>query len=221
MPRASGAAAWALPAFLGSHQAGEMLQSKWDRAKGGTYQRPAAEEDHEDDEGLEPVMLHDAEAGFPEVPPHLPSVTGDVHVEAGKPLHAGWGWDKELWVTSWPWHFHQHDTIHVFIVFSNPPRWRLEQDPAGFEGVHARGDSHGDHLPGSTGGFGVWAELSEPGALYAARIHWQWPLLHTHLPVSTGSPALLGPSPSVKHSSGSLLSSASSATSSSSGCGGL
>lgn len=220
MPRASSAAAWTLPAFLGSHQAGELLQSKWDRVESGTYQRPTAEENHEDDEGLEPVVLHDAEAGFPDVPPYLPSVAGDVHVEAGKPLHTGWGWDKELWVTSCPGRFHQHDTICAFIVFSNPPRWRLEQDPAGFEGLHARGEPHGDHLPGSTGGFGVWAELSEPRGRYAARIGWQWPL-HTHLPLSTGSPALLSPLPSVKHSSGSLLSSASSATSSSAGSGGL
>lgn len=87
MPRASGAAAWALPAFLHSCQTGELLQSKRDRAEGGTYQRSTAEEDHEDDEGLEPVMLHDAEAGFPDVPPYPPSVAGDVHREAGKPLH--------------------------------------------------------------------------------------------------------------------------------------
>lgn len=220
VPRASGAAAWGLPTFLGSHQAGELLQSKWDRAKGGTYQCPTAEEDHEDDEGLEPVVLHNSEAGFPDVPPYLPSVAGDVHIEAGKPLHAGWGWDKELWVTSWPGRFHQHDAIRAFIVFSNPPRWRLQQDPAGLEGLHARGEPRGDHLLGSTGGFGVWAELSEPGGCYAARIGWQCPL-HTHLPLCPGSPALLGPSPSVKHSSGSLPPSASSATSSSTGGGGL
>lgn len=96
MSRAFGAAAWALPAFLGSPAPGELPQSKGDRAKGGTYQRPTAEEDHEDDEGLEPVVLHDAEAGFPEVPPHLPSIAGDIHVEAGKPLHTGWGRGKEL-----------------------------------------------------------------------------------------------------------------------------
>ena len=123
MLRASGAAAWALPTFLGCHQAGELLQRKWDRVKSGTYQCPTAEEDHEDDEGLEPVMLYNAEAGFSDVPPCLPSVTGDVHVEAGKPLHTGWGRDKELWVTSWPGRFHQHNTDHDFIVFPNPPRW--------------------------------------------------------------------------------------------------
>lgn len=70
--------------------------------KSGTYQRSTAEEDHEDDEGLKPVVLHDAEAGFADVPPNLPSVAGDVHIEAGKPLHTAWRWDKELWVISWP-----------------------------------------------------------------------------------------------------------------------
>lgn len=66
------------------------------KGRDGTYQRPAAEEDHEDDEGLKPVVLHDEEAGFPDVPPDLPSVTGDVHVETGKPLDAAWGWRQSL-----------------------------------------------------------------------------------------------------------------------------
>lgn len=138
MLRAPGAPACSLPTFLGSHQAGELLRSKQDVAKSGTYQRPTAEEDHEDDEGLEPVVLHDAEAGSPDVPPKLPSVAGDVHVEAGKPLHAGWGRDKVLGVRMFP------PPVHGFIVILRPLRWRLEQDPAG----HARGEPHGDHLLG-------------------------------------------------------------------------
>lgn len=36
-----------------------------------TYQSSAAEQDHEDDEGFKPVVLHYDEAGFPEVPPPL------------------------------------------------------------------------------------------------------------------------------------------------------
>lgn len=59
------------------------------QGRSGTYQCPAAEEDHEDDEGLEPVVLHDAEAGFPEVPPNLPLLTADIHIEAGESLHTG------------------------------------------------------------------------------------------------------------------------------------
>lgn len=36
-----------------------------------TYQSPAAEEDHENDERFKPVVLHDDEAGFSECPPAL------------------------------------------------------------------------------------------------------------------------------------------------------
>ena len=59
--------------------------------QGGAYQGPTAEQDHEDNEGLKPVVLNDLEAGPAEGPPLLPSTLGDVHVEEGKALHAGWG----------------------------------------------------------------------------------------------------------------------------------
>lgn len=89
---------------MGGEAAGQRRGAEQRRGErwGGTYQRPAAEEDHEDDEGLEPVMLNDAEAGFPDVPPDLPSLAGDVHVEAGKPLHASWRWGQRAWVASPP-----------------------------------------------------------------------------------------------------------------------
>lgn len=46
-----------------------------------TYQRPTAEEDHEDDKGLKPVMLNNSEAGSPDVPPDFTSTFGYVHSE--------------------------------------------------------------------------------------------------------------------------------------------
>lgn len=36
------------------------------------YQRSTAEQDHEDDEGLEPAVLHNAVAGLSQSPPDLP-----------------------------------------------------------------------------------------------------------------------------------------------------
>lgn len=59
----------------------------------GAYQGSTAEQDHEDNESLEPVVLHDLEAGPAERPPLLPAALGDVHVEAGAALHTGWGGD--------------------------------------------------------------------------------------------------------------------------------
>lgn len=59
--------------------------------QGSAYQGAAAEQDHEDDEGLKPVVLDDLEAGPAEGPPRLPAALGDVHVEAGTALHTGWG----------------------------------------------------------------------------------------------------------------------------------
>lgn len=94
------------------------------QGKGGTYQGPTAEEDHEDDEGLEPVVLHDAEAGFPEVPPNLPLLAGDVHVEAGESLHAAWG-GTGLGVTPGQ----AVPTSPSFVGILNPPWLRLDQDP--------------------------------------------------------------------------------------------
>lgn len=37
-----------------------------------THQSTAAQEDHEDDEGLKPVMFHDEETSLPQGPPRLP-----------------------------------------------------------------------------------------------------------------------------------------------------
>lgn len=58
---------------------------------GGPYQGSTAEQDHEDNESLEPVVLDDLEASPAERPPLLPAALGDVHVEAGAALHTSWG----------------------------------------------------------------------------------------------------------------------------------
>lgn len=58
---------------------------------GGAYQGPTAEQDHEDNEGLKPVVFNNLEAGPAQCPPHLPAALRDVHVEAGEALHTGWG----------------------------------------------------------------------------------------------------------------------------------
>lgn len=53
------------------------------------HQSTTTEEDHEDDEGLEPVVLHDQVAGFPQEPPVLPPAHGDVNFAAFIFGHAG------------------------------------------------------------------------------------------------------------------------------------
>lgn len=53
------------------------------------YQGPTTEEDHEDDEGLKPVVLHDQVAGFPQEPPELPPAHSDVNVTAFILGHTG------------------------------------------------------------------------------------------------------------------------------------
>lgn len=67
-----------------------------------TYQSAAAEQNHEDDEGLKPVVLNNLEAGPAQCPPHFPTALGDVHIEAGAALHTGWeaGWEHVtgLWM---------------------------------------------------------------------------------------------------------------------------
>lgn len=37
----------------------------------GPHQGATAEQNHEDDEGLKPIVLHNEEAGFPQDPPRL------------------------------------------------------------------------------------------------------------------------------------------------------
>lgn len=65
----------------------------------GAYQGSTAEQDHEDNECLEPVVLDDLEARPAEGPPLLPTALGDVHIEAGAALHTGWGSNRGT--TSW------------------------------------------------------------------------------------------------------------------------
>lgn len=57
----------------------------------GAYQGPTAEQDHEDNEGLEPVVFDNLEAGPAQRPPLLPAALGHVHVEERAALHAGCG----------------------------------------------------------------------------------------------------------------------------------
>lgn len=45
-----------------------------------TYQCSTAEQDHEDDEGLEPVVFNDEVAGLPQEPPVLPPAMCDGNV---------------------------------------------------------------------------------------------------------------------------------------------
>lgn len=70
---------------------------------GCAYQGSAAEQDHEDDEGLKPVVLDNLEAGPAERPPHLPAALGNVHVEDRAALHAGWGREGGKGTTSQDW----------------------------------------------------------------------------------------------------------------------
>lgn len=47
------------------------------------YQRSTAQQDHENDEALEPAVLHDAVAGLAQLPAHHPQKLGDIHLAAG------------------------------------------------------------------------------------------------------------------------------------------
>jgi len=55
------------------------------------HQSPGAEQDHEDDEGLEPAVLHDLEAGLPQPPPGLAQTPAGAHLTAPTVPHADWG----------------------------------------------------------------------------------------------------------------------------------
>lgn len=56
-----------------------------------TYQRSTAEQDHEYDEGLKPVVLHYDKAGFPECPPVLETLSLLVDLAALEPAHTACG----------------------------------------------------------------------------------------------------------------------------------
>lgn len=49
---------------------------------GPPYQGATTEENHEDDEGLKPVVLHNQVAGFSQPPPFLPPTHSDVKITA-------------------------------------------------------------------------------------------------------------------------------------------
>lgn len=44
------------------------------------YQSTTAKEDHEDDQGLKPIVLHNQVAGFPQEPPALPPAHSDINI---------------------------------------------------------------------------------------------------------------------------------------------
>ena len=46
------------------------------------YQGSTAEQDHKDDEGLEPAVFHNLVAGFPQPPPGLTQTVGDINITA-------------------------------------------------------------------------------------------------------------------------------------------
>src|SRR4029434_8244352 len=56
-----------------------------------SHQSSTAEEDHKDDEGLEPAVLHDLEACLPQPPPGLANPAGRVDLTALTAAHADWG----------------------------------------------------------------------------------------------------------------------------------
>lgn len=58
-------------------------------------QSSGAEEDHEDDEGLEPAVLYDLVAGLPRSPPDLTETGRRVDVTAPKPGRAYCGRETE------------------------------------------------------------------------------------------------------------------------------
>lgn len=60
-------------------------------ASPGEYQSSTAEQDHEDDEGLEPAVLHDVVAGLAQSPPDLPWGLRGVHSAAGTAPNTAYG----------------------------------------------------------------------------------------------------------------------------------
>ena len=62
----------------------------------GGYQCATAEQDHEDDERLEPAVLHDAVAGLAQPPPDLPVGLCGVHGAAGTAADTACGGGRGL-----------------------------------------------------------------------------------------------------------------------------
>ena len=77
-----------LPGNLKKNTFSSRLRSKADiYFFQSTHQGTAAEEDHEDDEGLKVVVLHDGETGPAEVPPFFPIPLRDVHIQKWEATH--------------------------------------------------------------------------------------------------------------------------------------
>lgn len=63
----------------------------------GPHQGAAAEQNHEDDEGLKPIVLHDEEAGLPQDPPGLAEPFLDVDLAALESLDTTWHqWERRI-----------------------------------------------------------------------------------------------------------------------------
>lgn len=55
-----------------------------------SYQRAAAEQDHEDDKALKPAVLYYSVAGLSQSPPHFAPARLHVYLAALELLHAAW-----------------------------------------------------------------------------------------------------------------------------------
>lgn len=66
----------------------------------GPHQGATAEQNHEDDEGLKPIVLHNEEAGFPQDPPGLAQPLLNVDLAARESLDTTWH-QRERQVRLW------------------------------------------------------------------------------------------------------------------------
>lgn len=76
---------WTLPQLLQSPS-----QPIPPRPLPGTHQGTTAEQNHENDEGLKPVVLHNEETGLPQDPPRLAKPFFDVDLAALESLDTTW-----------------------------------------------------------------------------------------------------------------------------------
>lgn len=65
-----------------------------------SYQCSTAQQDHEDNESLKPVVLHDPVTGLSKCPPPFPHAHIHIYLTTLKLLHKGWGGTKWWWWVS-------------------------------------------------------------------------------------------------------------------------
>ena len=76
-----------------------------------SHQRSAAQQDHEDDEGLKPAVLHDLVAGLPQSPPCLAQSCRCVDVTAQTLPNTHWGREGGINVGDRCWYsFTDHES---------------------------------------------------------------------------------------------------------------